>query len=72
MLWNVGLVEAHHHHVSRVLSAQHPYATDFFLKLWYDSIVKWILDNFVRQMIAQAVKNVHDHIFYPVANRGLI
>ena len=59
----VGLVEAHHHHVSRVLSAQHTYATDFFLKLWCDSIVKCILDNFSRKILAQAVKNVDGHIF---------
>ena len=64
MYWNGGLVEAHHHHVRRVLSAQHTYATDFFfLKLWYDSIVKCILDKFMRKILAQAVKNVHDHIF---------
>ena len=60
---NGDLVEARHHHVSRVFSAQHTYATDFFLKLWYDSIVKCILDNFPRNILAQAVKNVHEHIF---------
>ena len=63
MHWNAGLVEARPHHESRVLSVQHTYATDFFLKLWYDSIVKCILDNFSRKLLAQAVKNVHDHIF---------
>ena len=35
--WNGGLVDARHHNVSRVLSAQHTYATDFFLKLWIAS-----------------------------------
>ena len=49
--------------VSCVFSAQHTHATDFFLKLWYDSIVKCILDNFSRDIIVQAVKNVHDPIF---------
>ena len=39
MHWNGGLVEARHHHESRVLSAQRTYATNFFLKLWYESIV---------------------------------
>ena len=63
MHWNGGLVEARHHHVTRVLSAQHTNATDFFLKLWYNSIVKCILDNFSRKILAQAVKNVHDHNF---------
>ena len=63
MQWNGGLVEARHNHVSRVLSAQHTYATHFFLNLWYDSIVKCILDNFSPKILAQAVKNVHDHIF---------
>ena len=63
MHWNDGLVEACHHHVSRVFSAQHTYATDFFFKLWYDSIVKYILHNFSRKILAQAVKNMHDHIF---------
>ena len=62
MHWNGGLVEARHHHVSRLLSAQHIYATDFFLKLWYDSVVKYILNNFSRNILAQAVKNVQDHI----------
>ena len=62
MHWNGGLVEARHHHVSRLLSAQHTYATDFFLKLWYDSVVKYILNNFSRNILAQAVKNVQDHI----------
>ena len=32
MHWNGDLVEARHHHVSRVLSAQHTYAIDFFLE----------------------------------------
>ena len=63
MHWNGGFVEARHHHVSRVLSAQHTYATDFFLKLWYDSIVKCSIDNFSRKILVQALKNVHDHIF---------
>ena len=63
MHWNGGLVEARHHPMSRELSAQHTYATDFFLKLWHDSIVKCILGNFSRKIQAQAVKNVHDHIF---------
>ena len=39
------------------------YATDFFFKLWYDSIVKCILHDFSRKILAQAVKNEHDHIF---------
>ena len=63
MHWNGGLVEARHHHVSFMLNSQHTYAADFFLKLWYDSIVKCILDNFSRKIVAQAVKNMHDHIF---------
>ena len=63
MDWNGARVEARHHHMSRVLSAQHTYATDFFLKLWYDSIVKYILDTFLHKMLARAVKNAHDHIF---------
>ena len=63
MHWNGGLVEARRHHESRVLSAQHTYETDFFFKLWYDSIVKCILNNCSRKILAQAVKNVHDHIF---------
>ena len=63
MHWNDGLVEARHHHVNHVISAQHTYATDFFLKLWYDSIVKCILHNFSRKILAQAVKNMHDNIF---------
>ena len=63
MHWNGGLVVARHHQVSRVLSAQHTYATDFLLKLWYDSIVKCIIDNFSRKILVQALKNVHDHIF---------
>ena len=57
------LVEARHHHVGRVLYAQHTHATHFILKLWYDSIVKCIIDNFSRKILAQAVKNMHDHIF---------
>ena len=63
MPWNGDLVEARHHHVSRVLSAQNTHEADFFLKLWYDSIVKCIIDNFSRKKLAQAPKNVHDHIF---------
>ena len=63
MHWKSGLVESRHHHVSRVLSAQHTYATDFVLKQWHDCIVRCILDNFSQKMLAQAVKNVHDHIF---------
>ena len=63
MHWNGGLVEARHHHESRVLSAQLTCATDFFLKLWYDSTVKCILDNFSWKILAQAVKKVHDYIF---------
>ena len=63
MHWNGGLVEARHHHESRELSAQHTYATDFFLELWYDSIVKCIIDNFSRKILAQALKNGHNHIF---------
>ena len=62
MHWNGGLVEARHHHVNRVFSAQDTNATDFLMKLWYDSIAKCILHNFSRQILAQAVKNVHDHI----------
>ena len=63
MHWNGGLVEARHHHVNSVFSAQHTYTTDFSLKLWYDPIVKCILDNFSGKILEQAVKNVHDHIF---------
>ena len=70
MHWNDGLVEARHHHVIRVFSAQHTYATDFFLKLWYDSIVKCILHNFSRKRLAQAVKIMHDHIFIPWQIKG--
>ena len=36
--WNGGLVEDRHHHKHLVFSAQHTFATDFFLKMWYDSI----------------------------------
>ena len=57
------LVEARHQNVSRVFSAKHTYATDFLLKLWYESIVKCILHNFSRKILAQAVKNMHNHIF---------
>ena len=32
MHWNGALVEARHHHKHLVFSAQHPFATDFFLK----------------------------------------
>ena len=63
MHWNGGLVEARHHHVNRMLSALHTYATDIFLKLWYDSIVKCILDNFSQKLPVQAVKNEYYHIF---------
>ena len=52
MHWNGALVEARHHHESHVLYAQHTYATDFFLKLWYVSIVKCILDNLSRKILA--------------------
>ena len=63
MHWNGGRVEAHHHHVSRVLHAQYTYPTDFFLKLWHQSIVKCIYITFRKTMLAQVVKNVHDNIF---------
>ena len=33
-----GLVEARHHHKHPVFSTQHSFATDFYLKMWYDSI----------------------------------
>ena len=63
MHWNGGLVEASHYNVNRVLSAKHTYATDFFLKLWYDSFAKSISHYFSRKILAQDVKNMHDHIF---------
>ena len=69
MDWNGGPVETRHHHVNRVITAQHTYATDFFLKMWYDSIVKCILCNFSRKILVQVVKNVHDRF---VANKGFI
>ena len=63
MHWNDGLVEARHHHVESVFSAQHTDATDFFLKLWYDLFTKCFVHNFSQTILAQAVKNVHDNIF---------
>ena len=71
MHWNGGLVETRHHHVSRVLSAQHTYATDFFFKLWYDSNAKCILQNFSRKLFAQAIHKCAWPDFHPVANKGL-
>ena len=40
MHWNGGLVEARHPNMHCVFSIQHTCATDFFLKVWYDSIEK--------------------------------
>ena len=39
------------------------YATDFYSKMWYDSIEKCILQIFLRQILVQVVKNGHENIF---------
>ena len=43
---NGGLVEARHHHKHLVFSAQHTFATDYFLRMWHDSIKICILEIF--------------------------
>ena len=53
MHWNGGLVEARHNHKRQVFSAQHTYATDFFLHLWYDSIEKCFFGEFLVANIAR-------------------
>ena len=63
MHWNGAPVEARHHHMRHVFSAQQTYATNFFLKLWYDFIEKCIIQNFLRKILAQAIINVHENIF---------
>ena len=73
---NGSLAEARQHrmhHIMHMFSPQHTYATDFFLKMWHDSNEKGILHIFSRQILAQAVKNGHDHnYFHHEANRRLI
>ena len=63
MHWNGALVEARHRHVHHVFPTQQTYATDFFLKLWYDFIEKCILQTLSRQTLAQAIKNIHSDNF---------
>ena len=58
--------------VNRVLSTQHTYATDFFLKLWYDSILKCILDNSSRKNNSASSQKCVWPYFHPVANKRLI
>ena len=45
-------------HVHHVFPTQQTYATDFFLKLWYDFIEKCILQTLLRQTLVQAIKNM--------------
>ena len=71
---NDNIVEARLHHMHHVLSAQHTYVTDFFLKMWdWDkSIEKCILQIFRDKFYASRQKTWARSYFQHGANKGLI
>ena len=71
MDWNGGLV-AWHHHVHRAFSAHGTYTTKRFLKVWYDSIAKYILQMRLRYIFTQTAKKWVHPYFNHVANKWLI
>ena len=71
MHWNGGLVETLIHHKHHVFPFQHTCATDFYLRMWYDSIAKCFF--FGEFLVANTATSRQNGlaIFHLEANKGL-
>ena len=71
MHWNGGLVEARHPNMHWVFSIQHTSTTDFFLKMWYDSIEKCFFRALLVANTTTSCPKFAWPVFHLPANKGV-